>query len=167
MPQHAELLPGCYFVPLARRPQGWADQVPARLGLPAPVGPEQAWTADRDQLRGMHVQHPPAAGPVALHCAHGRALVVLLDLRRGAGFGRARGVTVDMDDPAGIYLPAGVAWGVKALEDRTRLLVRGAGASSPEGVRWDSFGFDWKCDAPVVGAEDATLSPLGRYNSPF
>jgi dTDP-4-dehydrorhamnose 3,5-epimerase len=35
------------------------------------------------------------------------------------------------------------------------------------GIRWDSFGFDWGVDQPIVSNRDRAHPKLSDYNSPF
>lgn len=177
MEEASELLPGAYYTPLQRESDGWSASAVsfsvsalARLGLSFEVRHETLWIAGRDVVRGMQVQLPPEADDRLLYCAQGSATLVLLDLRRGAGFGRARSVTLDSHEPALVLVPAGVAHGFKALEDNTLLVCksnREPARAPARGVRWNSFGFDWRCAEPRVSDADNALPALGNFQSPF
>lgn len=177
MEEASELLPGAYYTPLQRQSDGWADSAVsysasalARLGLGFEMRHETLWFAGRDVIRGMHVQVPPHADDRLLYCAQGAAMLVLLDLRRRAGFGRARPVTLDAHEPALVLVPAGVAHGFKALEDHTLVVCKSNLEPTPRaarGVRWNSFGFDWRCAQPRVSDADNALPALGDFQSPF
>jgi dTDP-4-dehydrorhamnose 3,5-epimerase-like enzyme len=177
MNQASELLPGAWYLPLpaARDPaaHGMAARslaALARLGLSMTIEQEHHDRLAAGAIRGMHLQRPPHDGERLLYCSHGSVLVVLLEMRRGAGFGRARGVTLHADDPTAVLVPRNVALGYKALEDDTLVVVQDSAQGVPAqrvGVRYDSFGFDWRCATPQVDAHDMALPPLSAVESPF
>lgn len=35
------------------------------------------------------------------------------------------------------------------------------------GIRWDSAGVAWPCDAPIVSERDAALAPFADFKTPF
>ena len=175
-----ELLPGAYYVPLSRFEDArgafvktHAVSALARLGLRFELREEFHSVSHADVIRGMHFQRPPHDHDKIVYCPQGRALDVLLDLRRGAGFGRAIGVTLDAEEPAMVFVPRGVAHGFKALEDNTLMVYKTSTEHSPShdaGIRWNSFGFDWKLAAgvvPVLSERDRAHAALKDFDSPF
>ena len=36
-----------------------------------------------------------------------------------------------------------------------------------KGVRWDTIGFDWPTEAPIVSDRDAKFPALGEFDTPF
>ena len=118
----------------------------------------------------MHFQTPPHAHDKLVYCAHGRVLDVLLDLRRGSGYGHSVGVTLDSSQPAVLFIPRGVAHGFRALTDDALMVYKTSTEHAPShdaGVRHDSFGFDWKCDEPMLSERDRGHPALADFDSPF
>jgi dTDP-4-dehydrorhamnose 3,5-epimerase/CDP-3, 6-dideoxy-D-glycero-D-glycero-4-hexulose-5-epimerase len=177
MKDAVELLPGAFYVPLSRFDDARGTFVKthavsalARMGLRFELREEFYSVSQADVVRGMHFQRPPHDHDKIVYCPQGRVLDVLLDLRRGAGFGRAMGVTLDAHDPAIIFIPRGVAHGFKALEDNTLMVYKTSSEHAPShdaGIRWDSFGFDWKCATPVMSERDRGHPALKDFDSPF
>jgi dTDP-4-dehydrorhamnose 3,5-epimerase/CDP-3, 6-dideoxy-D-glycero-D-glycero-4-hexulose-5-epimerase len=63
-----------------------------------------------------------------------------------------------------------VAHGFKALEDDTLVVYKTSSEHAPThdaGVRWDSFGFDWDCAAPLTSERDCRHPALADFDSPF
>jgi len=172
-----ELLPGCFYIPLSRFEDARGSFVKthaasalARMGLRFELKEEFHSVSARDVIRGMHFQRPPHDHDKIVYCLAGRALDVVVDLRRGAGFGHTRGVTLDAHDPAIVFIPRGVAHGFKSLEDGTVMVYKTSTEHAPShdaGIRWDSIGFDWKCDAPVMSERDRAHPSLRDFESPF
>ncbi len=97
------------------------------------------------------------------YIAHGRARIVLHDLRVEASF--AATLTLDLGaradgehDHRGVYIPPGVAHGFAALTDMTiTYLVDGYYDPNDElGVAWDdpAIGADWGVGDPVLSERD-------------
>jgi dTDP-4-dehydrorhamnose 3,5-epimerase-like enzyme len=173
MNEAAELLPGAFYLPASAAggdPLAQAAAGLARLGMALSPAVRQERTFAANEIHGMHCQRPSQPAELLVGVSQGCALVVLLDLRRGLGFGRARGVTIDSHDPAFVRVPPGVAWGHKALEDGTVVVVGRAADGEPDeaaGIRFDSFGFDWRCSAPIVSDSDLALPALRDFDTPF
>lgn len=124
----------------------------------------------RDVIRGMHFQLPPHDHVKLVYCPMGAVLDVLVDLRSGLGQGRVASVQLCGDEPSLLMIPKGIAHGFRALSDNSLMVYKTSTEHSPShdaGVRWDSIGFDWGVDAPVVSARDAAHAALADFASPF
>ena len=133
---------------------------------------EAFYTTSREGvIRGMHLQVAPRAHAKLVWCLAGRALDVLLDLRRGSPtFGQH--ITIDLDESVarGVYIPPGIAHGFCATSEPSILAYLVTSAHSPQhdcGVRWDSFGMKWPDRTPIVSRRDAQLPALADFDSPF
>ncbi|MCP9994225.1 dTDP-4-dehydrorhamnose 3,5-epimerase [Streptomyces albogriseolus] len=74
----------------------------------------------RGVLRGVHFTTAPPGQAKFVHCAHGRARDVVVDLRVGSPtFGRWDTVVLDTESFRSVYLPEGVGHAFLALEDDT------------------------------------------------
>lgn len=122
-------------------------------------------------VRGMHFQVPPTDHAKLVYCIAGRALDIVLDVRSGSPtYGRCASFEIDCSGPS-VYIPSGFAHGFCVLgEDPAILVYNVTTVHSPPhdtGVSWDSFGFDWPVDAPIVSERDAALPALPEFTSPF
>jgi dTDP-4-dehydrorhamnose 3,5-epimerase len=121
-------------------------------------------------VRGMHVALPPDDGFKLVACVAGEALDVLVDLRRGSpAYGRPVSVTLRGPGDA-LVVAAGVAHGFAALTEGCVMSYATTGehaTGTDGGVRFDSIGFAWPFERPVVSDRDAALPALGEFASPF
>lgn len=126
-------------------------------------------TSARNVLRGMHFQLPPHDHAKVVICLSGRLTDVLLDLRPGAGFGRSTRLALSTEGPNAVLIPKGIAHGFYAHENGSALLylVETEYASEWDaGVMWDSFGFDWPSDEPVLSERDQRHPTLAAFRPP-
>lgn len=173
-----ELLPGCYQLKLFRQGDArgaftktFHDGEFRRHGIDF-VPREVVYTSSvSGVVRGMHFQLPPHANQKLVHCANGRVLDVLVDLRMGSpAFGQAASAELSAAEPTVLYIPIGVAHGFAALEPDCVLMYQMDTVYNPKadaGVRWNSFGFAWPVETPVISARDQTHPPLKDFQSPF
>ena len=69
-----------------------------------------------------------------------------------------------------LMIPAGIAHGFLSLEEQSIMVYKTSTMHSPAhdaGIRWDSFGFDWGPDVPVLSDRDAAFPALADFASPF
>ena len=126
---------------------------------------EIVWTQSHAKvLRGMHFQREPYASTKFMWCTAGALLEVVLDLRpTSPAYRSAHSVELTPTGTNGILIPAGCAHGFLALSDDTTvcyLLDKPFDSASDSGVRWDSFGFDWGTNNPLLSERDLNLRTL-------
>ena len=125
----------------------------------------------KDVIRGMHFQTPPHQHAKIVFCPAGAILDVIVDLRKdSATFGQYHAQVLSAGNHLAYYIPEGFAHGFKALTDdaMTYYLVSSEWSKAHDtGIRWDSFGFDWDCDAPVISERDQSFAALRDFASPF
>jgi dTDP-4-dehydrorhamnose 3,5-epimerase/CDP-3, 6-dideoxy-D-glycero-D-glycero-4-hexulose-5-epimerase len=177
MKQATELLPGAFHVPLPRFADARGEFVKthaftamATLGITFELREAFYSVSHRDVIRGMHFQAPPHDHDKIVYCADGAALDVLLDLRPGPGYGRVASVRLDAATPSLVFMPKGIAHGFRALADHTMMFYQVSTEHAPAsdaGVRFDSFGFDWQCAAPIVSERDLKHPAFADLVSPF
>lgn len=127
--------------------------------------------SNKNVIRGMHFQEPP------FHCAklvtvmRGSILDVVLDIRKESPtFGQWTVIPMDAALPQALYIPEGCAHGFLALEDNTCMLYNVSEVYNRDcdtGIRWDSFGYRWPANDPVISARDRGLVPFGEFRTPF
>jgi len=141
------------------------------LGLNFEPHEEFFSTSAKGVLRGMHFQRPPAAHAKLVYCVAGSVLDVVLDLRKNCptfGHSCARELSAANHDM--FFIPVGFAHGFLALDDGATMVYQTNTIHSPEhdaGVRWDSFGFDWPVNNPVLSDRDQKFPSLRDFSSPF
>ena len=125
----------------------------------------------RHVVRGMHFQTPPAEHVKLVYVSRGRIVDVVVDLRKSSpAYGRYFATELDAASGKYLYIPAGFAHGFCALREGT--IVNYAQTSCYDrahdcGIRYDSFGFPWPVEAPVVSTRDLAFPQLKDFNSPF
>lgn len=133
---------------------------------------EEFYSASRKNvIRGMHFQLPPYDHDKLVYCLRGRALDVVLDLRRSSEtYGHHLAIHLDSVEGHGLLIPRGLAHGFLSLTDDVLMAYKTSSAHAPDhdkGIRWDSFGFDWGVEGPIVSKRDCGHQAFCDFNSPF
>lgn len=127
--------------------------------------------SNKNVIRGMHFQLPPYDHNKLVYVINGSAIDVILDLRKSSKTYKKH-ICVKLSSTNGLamYIPKGCAHGFKALESETTMIYNVSSVydnSTDSGVLWDSFGFDWKCENPIISDRDKKFCRLDDFNSPF
>ncbi|MBK3542062.1 dTDP-4-dehydrorhamnose 3,5-epimerase family protein [Streptomyces rubiginosohelvolus] len=87
----------------------------------------------RGVVRGVHFTRTPPGMAKYVYCPRGRALDIIVDLRRGSPtFGRHTTVVLDPVDFRAVYFPVGLGHAFVALEDDTVMAYTLSLAYAPE-----------------------------------
>lgn len=125
----------------------------------------------RDVIRGMHFQTPPHQHAKIVFCPVGEILDVVLDLRASSPtYGQHFSQVLSAENHLALYIPEGCAHGFRALTEGAMTFYLVSSVYSPAhdtGIRWDSFGFDWGVDAPLMSDRDKGFMGLAEFHSPF
>ncbi|RXJ78027.1 dTDP-4-dehydrorhamnose 3,5-epimerase [Arcobacter sp. F155] len=125
----------------------------------------------KDVIRGMHFQTPPYDHIKIVYVPFGKILDVVLDLRKGSPtFGKSFSIELSSENGKILIIPKGLAHGFKSLEDNTNVTYMQTTTYAPnndEGIRYDSFGFDWQCGSPKISDRDMSFNSLEEYESNF
>ncbi|RAK68282.1 dTDP-4-dehydrorhamnose 3,5-epimerase [Hymenobacter edaphi] len=150
----------------------------ARL-LADKAGIVEDWVQDNQSisaagvLRGLHFQRPPYAQAKLVRVARGRALDVVVDIRRDSPtFGQHTSTLLTAERANMLYVPVGFAHGFLALDDDTIFLYKCSNYYHPAsegGLLWNdpALGINWGADAPNVSPKDEILPRLSELTSPF
>lgn len=174
-----ELLPGTWLIRL----KSFSDSrgsfvktyarshVDAAPHLPAFEFKEEFYSvSQKNVLRGMHFQVPPHDHVKLVYCAAGAVLDVLVDLRRGPGYGQVSSVPLQADNPQLLWIPKGIAHGFLSLTDNSLMVYKTSTEHAPQhdaGIRFDSFDFDWGCNRQILSDRDQKHPMLADFQSPF
>ncbi|UYZ57881.1 dTDP-4-dehydrorhamnose 3,5-epimerase [Hymenobacter latericus] len=150
----------------------------ARL-LAEKAGIQEDWVQDNQSssaagvLRGLHFQRPPYAQAKLVRVAKGRALDVVVDIRRDSPtYGQHTKVLLDAQRANMLYVPTGFAHGFLALEDDTIFLYKCSNYYHPAaegGLMWNDpqLGIDWGVENPGISPKDEVHPLLANFDSPF
>lgn len=112
----------------------------------------------KNVIRGMHFQHPPHAHAKLVYAVTGRTLDVVLDIRKSsATYGEFFSVELSAEKRNAIYIGKGFAHGFLSLEDNSLVEYHTTTAqnkASEDGIKWDSFGFEWNVENPIISERD-------------
>ena len=141
------------------------------LGIPMNFKETYYSVSNRDVIRGMHFQMPPYDHDKLIHVVRGRVVDVLVDLRKSSPTYKQY-VTIQLtgNKPKSIYIPKGFAHGFKTLDDNTVMIYNVTSGYNSEhdcGIRWDSIGYDWNVEEPIISERDRTFGTLEEFDSPF
>lgn len=122
-------------------------------------------------IRGMHFQTPPFEHAKLVHVIAGEIVDVVLDIRKGSlSYGRFIEVKLSAEDANALYIPEGFAHGFKSLQDNTIVsyyVTSGYDREHDMGIRWDSFGYDWDEEIPILSERDLGFERFENFDSPF
>lgn len=125
----------------------------------------------KNVIRGMHFQVPPHDYCKLVYVPDGEILDVILDLRRDAPtFGKSISIRLSSESARQVYIPKGFAHGFAVLSDCATVTYLQTAMHSPEhdfGIRWNSFGYDWSIENPVLSERDRNFPALDEFQSPF
>lgn len=141
------------------------------LGLRTDWLEEYHSASRKNVIRGMHFQTPPFDHAKLVYCLQGEVLDVLVDLRVGSpSYGKCASLVLSPHKHNGIYIPPGMAHGFLSLSEGSVLHYKVTSVHSAEhdsGILWNSFGFEWPVDSPIVSDRDKSHPRLADFNSGF
>ena len=121
----------------------------------------------RDVIRGMHLQIGEFACEKIVSVIKGKLQDVIIDLRKDSKtFRQVFELVIEEQDNKAIYIPKGCAHGYRVLEDDTITMYMATDIHSQKddvGIRWNSFGYDWKIENPILSEKDSLLPTLEEF----
>ena len=142
-----------------------------RLGLNADFKETYYSTSQKDVIRGMHFQLPPYEHDKIIHVICGSVIDVIVDLRKESkNYKRHIAIRLTGNRPRSIYIPKGFAHGFQCLENNTIMLYQVTTGYQPNcdsGIAYDSIGYDWKIEDPILSERDQHFITLEEFASPF
>lgn len=125
----------------------------------------------KNVIRGMHFQNPPHGHNKIVFVSSGEINDVVLDIRKNSDtYGAYFSIGLSSDNGIGLLIPEGMAHGFHALHDSTIVNYAQTSCYSKEfdsGIRFDSFGYDWVVDDPIISDRDSSFLPFGMFASEF
>lgn len=125
----------------------------------------------KNVIRGMHFQLPPHDHEKIVYVPKGSILDVVLDLRKKSKtYKKFISVTLSGVNKKSIFIPKGLAHGFKSLENDTITVYNVAteyNSKADMGVRFDSFGFNWDTEEPILSQRDKAFDFFNEFETPF
>ena len=119
----------------------------------------------------MHFQTPPHHHAKIVYCPQGAILDVIVDMRKDSPtYGHYYAHELSAENHKAYYIPEGFAHGFKSLtDDAITYYLVSSEYSQPNdtGIRYDSIGFDWCIDKPVISQRDLSFPAMKDFHSPF
>jgi dTDP-4-dehydrorhamnose 3,5-epimerase len=135
----------------------------------------QAFSAQRGTLRGLHFQKPPEAQAKLIRVLRGSIFDVAVDIRTGSPtYGRWVGETLTAEGGEQLFVPRGFAHGYCTLEPDTEVAYKVDGTYAPAsegGLIWNdpTIGVAWPVGPGevILSDKDLVLPALADFTSPF
>jgi dTDP-4-dehydrorhamnose 3,5-epimerase len=125
----------------------------------------------KNVIRGMHFHLPPKDHAKLVYVTKGRVLDVTLDLRKDSPtYGQYETFELSDKNHTMLFIPTGCAHGFLSLEDDTCMVYLQTGVYSKDhdtGIAYDSFGFKWEVEEPILSERDRNFQALEDFDSPF
>lgn len=135
------------------------DKLPFKF---APSNAHHSYNLATNTLRGFHFQKPPHGQAKLVSCVSGKALDVIVDLRRdSATFGSWQATELEAASGRSVYIPAGCGHGFMTMLPNTTIAYLIEGAFLPQFgrvLRWNDnrLGVAWPASDPILSEKDAT-----------
>lgn len=124
----------------------------------------------KDVIRGMHFQLPPYEHDKLVYVTQGSILDVIVDLRPASATYKQH-VAISLPEHSySVYIPRGCAHGFLTLSEIATVVYNVTSVYAPQadaGIRWDSFGFEWPVQVPIISDRDAAFGSLAAINAAF
>ena len=124
----------------------------------------------KNVIRGMHFQLPPYDHEKLVYVTDGEVLDVVLDLRKESEtFGKS--VSINLREFSNsVYVPKGCAHGFLTLSPTATLVYSVStvyNQNADTGILWNSIGFDWPVQKPIISGRDEKFLTFAEFKSPF
>ena len=129
--------------------------------------------SNKNVLRGLHFQKPPAAHKKVVYCPQGAVIDFFVDIRAGSPtYGKIISVELNEDNCQVLFLPTGIAHGFVSLKNNTLMVYKTDCSYDPEaddGIHFDSCNIPLpvKSDELIVSPRDSGFISLGNFESKF
>jgi dTDP-4-dehydrorhamnose 3,5-epimerase len=124
----------------------------------------------KNVIRGMHFQRPPKDCSKLIYLTRGSVIDVLLDMRKSSPtYLEFLNIKLLSNENA-LFIPSGIAHGYLSLENATTVVYNQSNEYSKkhdDGILWNSFGYDWGIENPILSERDKIFNHINNYDSPF
>lgn len=127
--------------------------------------------SQKDVIRGMHFQMPPHDHQKLVYVAQGSIIDVIIDLRvNSKTYKKSISVELSAENRKSIFIPKGFAHGFKSMEENTITIYNVSSeynSNFDAGLSYNSFGFDWGVESPIISNRDLLFESVNEFKSPF
>jgi len=140
--------------------ESWNEATFKSLGLDFNFVQDNQSVSHKNVLRGLHFQHAPHAQGKLVRVTRGKALDVVVDLRRDSKtYGQYYKLVLCSDKANMMWIPAGFAHGFIALENDTVFQYKCDAVYNPKSedcLIWNDpkLGIDWGIENPIISSKD-------------
>lgn len=118
-------------------------------------------TSKKGVIRGMHFQKPPHEHLKLVFVTAGQVTDVVLDLRKNSPtYGQALSFELSAENKLQLYIPVGCAHGFCVRSEEATVIyftTKEHHAASDSGILYNSFGFNWGVENPVLSERDLSF----------
>lgn len=124
-------------------------------------------------IRGLHFQAPPFAQGKLVRVVTGKAIDVVVDIRKGStSYGEHATFELSERNKRILWVPEGFAHGFEALEADTVFLYKCTNeynANSEGGLMYNdkALGINWQAKEPKLSQKDLVYPSFNEFKSPF
>jgi len=117
----------------------------------------------KNVVRAMHMQVAPKPSNKIVGLIQGAVTDVLLDTRKNSPtYGQSESFDLihSEDSLTFLFIPVGVSHGYKVNQENSIVMYLGDeyhDGNSDVGFKWNSFGFNWQIENPIISERDLTL----------
>jgi dTDP-4-dehydrorhamnose 3,5-epimerase/CDP-3, 6-dideoxy-D-glycero-D-glycero-4-hexulose-5-epimerase len=117
----------------------------------------------KNVVRAMHMQVAPKPSNKIIGLIQGAVTDVLLDTRKNSPtYGQTESFDLihSEDSLTFLFIPVGVSHGYKVNQENSIVMYLGDeyhDGNSDVGFKWNSFGFNWQIENPIISERDLTL----------
>ena len=153
--------------------ESWNETTFKNLGLDICFVQDNQSVSRKNVLRGLHFQRPPHAQGKLVRVTKGKALDVVVDLRkRSKTFGKHFKLELSSEKANMLWIPSGFAHGFVALEDDTVFQYKCDALYNPkfeDCLIWNdtSLSIDWGVKNPIISSKDEEGKLFKDLNSTF
>src|SRR5688572_3921261 len=144
-----------------------------KLGVNVAFVQDNQSFSTKNVLRGLHFQKPPFAQAKLVRVLSGKALDVIVDIRRDSPtYGQHLTVELDAERSNQLFVPVGFAHGFLTLADNTTFFYKCSDYYNKEsegGLLWNDpdLGINWNVSDPIVSDKDLVQPTFKDFISPF
>jgi dTDP-4-dehydrorhamnose 3,5-epimerase len=147
------------------------DQSFQKEGLDSHFSESFYSSSKKGVIRGMHFQFPPQDHNKLVYVIKGKIIDVILDLRKQQHtYGKYLTVELSEQNRKAAYMGKGFAHGFIAMEEDSIVEYHTSTSQSKEhegGILWNSFGYEWPVETPIMSVRDQQFVSFAQFQSPF
>lgn len=124
----------------------------------------------KNVIRGMHFQTPPYDHDKLVYVTEGVILDVILDLRYNSKTFKHFEIIEISQNQNAVLIPKGCAHGFLTMSNTATVVYNVSSVYNQQfddGILWNSFGFHWPVENPILSNRDQSFKSLVEYTTPF